>query len=191
MELSENYIDGCNYRLISEDNIMKKVLVVIWQLSANKVRTHIVSKGESLKDACVQWEMMRNNNDDLMEVFKKSKFFNKPIEESYYDFMTCYQRFIDSLSGREMFDIMRDGQYHEVRYNFEGIIDIWLRKQNEYTLYQLYTDFLDYEEISYEYNQEFNFKDIIEDCDFIDFLSMKFEDSDFINDIIDELGIDN
>ena len=170
---------------------MKKRLVVIWSINAKRVRKYVVAIGEDLKDACVNWENMRNNNDDLFEAYKKSKYCVKPIEESYYDYMDNYQKFIDSLSGREMYEIMRDGQYNEIMYNLEGIIELWLQKQDEEVLYQLYTDFLDYEEISYEYNEKFNLNEVIKDFEFIDYLIARFDDDDTMQSIIDDLGINN
>lgn len=191
MKLSENYIDACNYRLISEDMNMGKRLVAIWSVNAKRVRSYVVAIGEDLKDACVNWENTRNNNDDLFDAYKKSKYCVKSIKESYYDYMDNYEKFIESLSGREMYEIMRDGQYNEIVYNLEGIVELWLQKQSEEVLYQLYTDYLDYEEISYEYNQEFKLNDIIEDCDFIDYLISRFDDDDTMQSIIDDLGIND
>ena len=78
-----------------------------WQLKHKKV----VAKGQNLKVACLVWEGRRTNNDDLWEAFEKSPFFTRPFDfDSDKD--TSYEDFIDSLSGEEMFEIMRDGKYN-------------------------------------------------------------------------------
>lgn len=78
-------------------------------------REKVVATGKTLKDACENWEAKRPYNDDLDEAFKKSKFY-KNVDRSDEDTADIseineYFRFIDSLTGEQMFEIMRDGQY--------------------------------------------------------------------------------
>lgn len=75
-----------------------------------KGNVKVVAEGQDLKHACNVWEARRNNNDDLFEAFKKSKYFTQDFDFDEVD--NAYEQFIDSLSGEEMFDIMRDGVYN-------------------------------------------------------------------------------
>lgn len=75
----------------------------------------IVATGKNLKDACENWEASRTDNDDLYKAFKKSKYYanvdRRDEETADIDEINEYFRFIDSLTGEQMFDIMRDGNY--------------------------------------------------------------------------------
>lgn len=70
----------------------------------------VVAEGEDLKQACCIWESIRTNNDDLWNAFKNSRFYNSELD--FDEEVEMYSQFIDSLSGEDMFDIMRDGSYN-------------------------------------------------------------------------------
>ena len=72
-------------------------------------KKRLLAKGTNLKDACLNWEAQRNNNDDLWRVFKESNFYNPELD--FDEEVEMYDQFIESLTGEEMFDIMRDGVY--------------------------------------------------------------------------------
>jgi len=72
--------------------------------------SEVVAKGATLKEACERWESSRTNNDDLWRAFKESKFFRQDFDFENDD--SAYFDFIDSLSGEEMFEIMRDGTFN-------------------------------------------------------------------------------
>lgn len=72
-------------------------------------KKRLLAKGTSLKDACLNWEGRRDNNDDLWWAFKKSIFFNPNLD--FDEEIEMYDQFIESLTGEEMFKIMRDKDY--------------------------------------------------------------------------------
>ena len=72
----------------------------------------VIAIGENLKHACCVWESQRDNNDDLWNAFLKSKFFTQDFDLDNPNTDNAYDEFIDSLSGEEMFDIMKDGKYN-------------------------------------------------------------------------------
>lgn len=72
-------------------------------------KKRLLAKGTNLKDACLNWEGRRDNNDDLWWAFKKSIFFNPNLD--FDEEVEMYDQFIESLTGEEMFDIMRDEDY--------------------------------------------------------------------------------
>ena len=72
-------------------------------------KKRLLAKGTNLKDACLNWEGRRDNNDVLWWVFKKSIFFNPNLD--FDEEIEMYDQFIESLTGEEMFDIMRDEDY--------------------------------------------------------------------------------
>lgn len=69
----------------------------------------VLAEGNDLKDACLNWEAQRVNDDDLWRAFKESTFYNPDLD--FDEEVEMYSQFIDSLTGEEMFDIMRDGTY--------------------------------------------------------------------------------
>jgi hypothetical protein len=69
----------------------------------------LLAEGTNLKDACLNWEAQRDNNDDLWRAFKESNFYNPELD--FDEEVEMYNQFIESLTGEEMFDIMRDGTY--------------------------------------------------------------------------------
>ena len=69
----------------------------------------LLTEGTNLKDACLNWEAQRDNNDDLWRAFKESDFYNSELD--FDEEVEMYDQFIESLTGEEMFDIMRDGVY--------------------------------------------------------------------------------
>lgn len=71
-------------------------------------QSKVLAKGATLKEACKIWESLRDNNDDLWNAFKKSKFFTKDFDYENVD--SAYFNFLESLTGEEMFNIMRDGK---------------------------------------------------------------------------------
>ena len=70
---------------------------------------HLVGQGTTLKDACWYWECDRTCNDDLWDAFKSSKYYNNDLD--FDEAVEMYNEWYDSLSGEEVFDIMRDGTY--------------------------------------------------------------------------------
>lgn len=69
----------------------------------------LLAKGTYLKEACIVWEAHRDNNDDLWRAFKESNFYNPELD--FDEEVEMYGQFIASLTGEEMFEIMRDGVY--------------------------------------------------------------------------------
>lgn len=69
----------------------------------------LLAEGTDLKEACIVWEAQRDNNDDLWRMFKESNFYNPELD--FDEEVEMYNQFIESLTGEEMFDIMRDGVY--------------------------------------------------------------------------------
>ena len=69
----------------------------------------ILAIGNNLKEACLNWDAQRNNSDDLWRAFKESKFYNPELD--FDEEVEMYNQFIESLTGEEMFDIMRDGVF--------------------------------------------------------------------------------
>lgn len=70
---------------------------------------NLVGQGTSLKGACYDWECDRTCNDDLWNAFKSSKYYNDDLD--FDEEVEMYNEWYDSLSGEEVFDIMRDGTY--------------------------------------------------------------------------------
>ena len=69
----------------------------------------LLAEGTDLKEACLVWEAQRDNNDDLWRAFKESIFYSPNLD--FDEEVEMYGQFIKSLTGEEMFDIMRDGVY--------------------------------------------------------------------------------
>lgn len=69
----------------------------------------ILAQGTTLKEACLNWQDERWENDNLYEAYKKSKFYNEELDFDECDEM--YNQFIDSLTGEEMFTIMSFDKY--------------------------------------------------------------------------------
>lgn len=76
-------------------------------------KTKVIATGSDLKEACMNWYNNRNNNDDLWAEFTKSTFYVE-LEEDYSnenEQAEAFVDFINELTGDEMFEIMRDGNY--------------------------------------------------------------------------------
>ena len=71
-------------------------------------QSKVLARGATLKEACINWNNKRFSEDDLYEEFKKSKFFTKDFD--FEDDDSAYFNFLESLTGEEMFNIMRDGK---------------------------------------------------------------------------------
>lgn len=73
-----------------------------------------IAEGEDLKEACLKWNANRRDEDDLWWAFEKSEYYIQPDEDdsNFDEVIQNYEKFIDSLTGKEMFEIMRDGNYH-------------------------------------------------------------------------------
>lgn len=69
----------------------------------------LLAEGTDLKDACENWKSQRWDNDDLYQAYKKSTYYNPDLDSD--EDVEMYNQFIKSLTGEEMFDIMRDGTY--------------------------------------------------------------------------------
>lgn len=69
-----------------------------------------IAQGETLKDACEKWNNQRSNCDDLYEAFKKSSFYIKT--DNWEEENEAYDKWLNSITGEEMFEIMRDRDYN-------------------------------------------------------------------------------
>lgn len=78
--------------------------------------TKVIATGATLKEACLKWDSKRTTSDDIYEAFKESAYFitldEDESDESIEKQNKAYDDFIDSLTGEELFNIMRDGQYN-------------------------------------------------------------------------------
>lgn len=103
-----------------------------------------IAYGDTLKDACENWNAQRDNCDDLYNAFKQSEFYKlvnfdedgEIVDQSYDE---AYDKFIDSLSGRKMYWIMEDGNYTDYRFDEDEVIALWIKYAFENDLERLTT----------------------------------------------------
>ena len=79
----------------------------------NRYRKKIV-EGENLYRACICWNADRHDEDDLWWAFQKSKYYiDLDEDESNFDErIEAFETFMNSLTGEQLFEIMRDGNNH-------------------------------------------------------------------------------
>ena len=103
-----------------------------------------IASGDTLKEACLNWDSDRRCSDDLNNAFESSEFYKlvnfdedgEIVDDSYNE---AYNKFIDSLSGREMYWIMEDGNYTDLRFDEDEVIEVWIKYAFENDLERLTT----------------------------------------------------
>ena len=103
-----------------------------------------IASGDTLKEACLNWDSDRSCSDDLYNAFESSEFYKlvKFDEDGEMDddsYNEAYNKFIDSLSGSEMYWIMEDGNYTDYRFDEDEVIELWIKYAFENDLERLTT----------------------------------------------------
>ena len=65
----------------------------------------LIAKGDSLKSACINWDCLRTNSEDIWQAYKASPYYKEDNLEAFYEWR-------NSITGEELFEIMRDGNYN-------------------------------------------------------------------------------
>lgn len=72
----------------------------------------VIAQGDTLKSACINWDCLRTNSDDIWQVYKVSSYYKEKDLEAFYEWR-------NSITGEEMFEIMRDGNYNYYEETWE------------------------------------------------------------------------